>query len=140
MCLSALLLVNFAFFPLSFLFSPLFSQWSPVAWSLRASVDVYFAEPSLEGSFRSFSVSLSLSHLSSISFHFHCNPSFPFFFVNNGKDAYLHTSYFSIGICQLVNDRYDMGSSFQKFLPEINWGWKLKPSLIFIRRSTARSG
>ena len=50
---------------------------------------------------------------------------FPFFFINNGRDAYLHICNYSIGICQLVNDRYDIESSFQIFLPETNWGWKL---------------
>ena len=41
-------------FLLILLLSPFFSQWSPVLWSLRASVDVYFSEPSLEGSFFPF--------------------------------------------------------------------------------------
>ena len=64
------------------------------------------------------------SHLYSITFHFYynlsfylqfyCDNYFSFFFVNNGKDACLHSGYSPIGICQLVNEKYDMDSSFQK--------------------------
>ena len=116
--------------------SPFFFQWSPVSWSLRASVYVYFSEPSSESSFHSFPPSVLLfklyalwfslfSHLYSITFHFYynlsfylqfyCDNYFSFFFVNNGKDACLHSGYSPIGICQLVNEKYDMDSSFQKF-------------------------
>ena len=69
--------------------SPFFFQWSPVSWSLRASVYVYFSEPSSESSFHSFPPSVLLFKLYALWFSL-----FVFTLVLNSVHFYYNLSFY----------------------------------------------